>query len=108
MTQLEPGVTLSAANNHPPDTQGTASFSYLGNDTDWLICGCSYFCICPRNPTDQYLTSSQTHITPDTLMNPNIESTTTAMDKALSGYTSQLPVESNDDDFDWGSYLDSG
>ncbi|PMD53503.1 uncharacterized protein K444DRAFT_541329 [Hyaloscypha bicolor E] len=107
MTQYESGVTLSVASNDPPDAQGTATVSHSGNDTDWLMCGCSYFCICPRNSANQRLTSSQIHVTPGTPMNLDIEPTIATTEKAMSGYTSQLLVESNDDGFDWASYLNS-
>ena len=108
MNQYEPGVTMSVASNDPPDAQGTAMFSDSGNDTDRLMCGCLYFCTCNRNPTNQYLTSSQIHVTPDAPMTPDIELTTATTEKPMSGYTSQLLVGSNDDDLDWGSFLNSG
>jgi hypothetical protein len=108
MTQYGPGVTPSVASNDPLDTQGTATFSYPGNDMDGLMCGCSYFCICPRNPTNQYFRSSQIHVTPDIPMTPDIEPTTATTEEAMSGYTSQMLVESNNNDFDWGSYMNPG
>jgi hypothetical protein len=108
MTQYEAEVIPSVASNDPPDAQRTATFSYSDNDTHRLMCGCSYFCICFRNPTNEDLTGFQINVTPDTLMAPNIELTTATNEKAMSGYTSQLLVGSNDDDFDWGSYLNPG
>jgi hypothetical protein len=68
LTQYEPEVTPSVAESDPSTAQEAVLFSYPSNDTDQLVCGCSYFCTCPRNPRNQYLTTSHIYATPNTPM----------------------------------------
>jgi hypothetical protein len=100
--------TSSVALNDPPGDRDTTIFSYPGNDPDRLMCGCSYFCTCLRNPTGHYPASSPTHVALIPSATQEIEPTKAHADEEMTEYSSKLPLQTNEDDFDWASYLDSG